>query len=416
MWEEMWYDAQMSKALGRHPNKALTALSARAASEPGRYADGGGLYLVVEKSGSKHWIIRTVVHGRRRDIGLGSFSAVTLAEAREKAYEYRKTARAGGDPIKEHRKGRSDIPSFREAAKTVHAEHKAGWRNGKHAEQWLSTLETHAYPAIGNQRVDQIDAADVLRALRPIWLEKPETARRVRQRIKTVLNWARASGHRTGENPVELAMQGLPKQTDQQAHFKALPHAEVSGFIKKLRACSANEITRLAFEFLILTAARTGEVIEARWDEIDMQAEIWTVPAERAKTGREHRVPLSPRALEILHRANKISSEGNHIFSGRAKGKGLSNMAFLKIIERLNLSITAHGFRSTFSDWVSEKTDFSYELREMALAHVIKNKVEAAYRRGDLLDKRRPLMLAWEAACMPVASQSAPKRQRARNR
>jgi integrase len=390
-------------------------LEAKAASAPGRYADGNSLYLVVEKSGSKHWIIRTVVHGRRRDIGLGSFSAVTLAEARDKAYQYRKTARAGGDPIKEHRQERSDTPLFREAAKTVHAEHKPGWRNGKHADQWLSTLEAHAFPAIGNNRVDQIDAADILRVLRPIWLEKSETARRVRQRIKIVLDWAKASGHRTGDNPVELAMQGLPKQTDQQAHFKALPHADVPGFIKKLRACSASEITRLAFEFLILTAARTGEVIEARWDEIDMQAEIWTVPAERAKTGREHRVPLSPRALEILRRANKISAEGNHIFPGRAKGKGLSNMAFLKIIERLNFNITAHGFRSTFRDWCAEKTDFSSELAEMALAHAIKNRVEAAYRRGDLLDKRRPLMQAWEAACI-TASPSTPRRPRNRDR
>ncbi len=288
---------------GRHPENALTTVQVRALKAPGRYADGHGLYLVVDPSGAKRWLLRIVIQGRRRDIGLGGASLVSLAEAREKALAYRKTARNGGDPLAEHRKAQAIIPTFAEAAELVHAEHKATWKNPKHAAQWIATLRTYANPHLGAKRVDQIETPDVLRALSPIWLTKSETARRVRQRIGTVLDWAKAAGHRSGENPVDGVGRGLPRQSERDEHHAALPYSEVPAFVTRLRATSdQGEVSRLAFEFLILTAARTGEVLGAQWSEIDESQALWTVPAVRMKAGREHRVPLSLRALEILYR------------------------------------------------------------------------------------------------------------------
>ena len=384
-----------------HPLKKLTAVGARALSEPGRYSDGNGLYLVIEKAGSKHWVQRIVVLGRRRDIGLGSLKLVSLVEARDKAHQNRKVARAGGDPTIEHRRSKVKVPTFQEAAEKVHKEHKAAWRNAKHTDQWMMTLKTYAFPILSSRRVDQIESADILRVLSPIWLLKPETARRVRQRIKMVLDWAKAAGHRLGENPVDDALPGLPKQPDRKRHHKALPYHEVPEFIKNLRASPSNETVRLAFEFLILTAARTGEVIKSTWDEIDFDDALWIVPATRTKNKKEHRVPLCSRALEIIRRTNELSPDGRFVFPGRSKGASLSNMAVLQLISRTQYDITTHGFRSTFRDWVSEKTDFSSDLAEMALAHSIPNKVEAAYRRGNLVEKRREMMLAWQNACSP---------------
>ncbi|MCJ2023900.1 tyrosine-type recombinase/integrase [Methylobacterium sp. J-067] len=381
---------------GRHPEKALTTVQVRALKSPGRYADGHGLYLVVDPSGAKRWLLRIVVQGRRRDIGLGGVGLISLAEAREKALAYRKTARDGGDPMAERKKAQATLPTFAEAAELVHAEHQSTWKNPKHAAQWITTLRTYAFPHLGAKRIDQIETPDVLRALSPIWLTKPETARRVRQRIGTVLDWAKAAGHRSGDNPIEGVAKGLPKQGEREEHHAALPYAEVPAFVARLRAMSGpGEISRLAFEFLILTAARTGEVLGAQWDEIDEPNQLWTVPSARMKAGREHRVPLCDRASEILCRARDLGAGTKLVFPGRESERPLSNMVFLMALRRMGMTITAHGFRSSFRDWAAEATNLPREVAEVALAHTIENRVEAAYRRGDLLAKRAELMSLW---------------------
>jgi integrase len=379
----------------RHPDRALTAVQVRQIKTPGRHADGNGLYLMVEPTGAKRWVLRTIVRGRRRDIGLGSSRLVSLADARETAAMYRRTARAGGDPITEHRQPKVVAPTFEEAARIVHAQHSRAWRNPKHAAQWIKTLAQYVFPYFGDRRVDEIEPADVLRALTPIWLAKPETARRVRQRIRAVLDWAKGSGHRHGDNPVDGVARALPRQNGRAVHHAALPYAEVPAFIGAMRASGINEITKLAFELLILTGARTGEVLGARWDEIDIDSGIWVIPADRMKAGREHRVPLAPRAVEIIARARQLSSGGEFAFPGRAIDRPLSNMVFLKVLQRMRKDVTTHGFRSAFRDWAAEQTNFCREACEMALGHTVANKVEAAYRRGDLFDKRRALMAAW---------------------
>jgi integrase len=383
------------KGRGKHPEKALTAVQVRQLKQPGRYADGNGLYLVVDPSGAKRWLLRLVVQGRRRDIGLGGAGLVPLAEARERALAHRKTAREGGDPLAERRKAQDIVPTFAEAVERVHSEHRASWANAKHAQQWRNTLQQYACPQLGPRRVDQIDTPDVLRVLAPIWLSKPETARRVRQRIGTVLDWAKAAGYRTGENPIEGVAKGLPKQGDRDEHHAALPYAQVPSFIGQLRATEVSEVSRLAFEFLILTAARTGEVLGARWDEISVTERLWTVPAVRMKAKREHRVPLSDRSLAILIRARELAAGSPFVFPGRSGEKPLSNMVFLMLLRRMALAITAHGFRSSFRDWAGECTSLPREVAEMALAHAVENRVEAAYARSDLLERRRDLMKQW---------------------
>jgi len=320
---------------------------------------------------------------------------VPLAEARETARVLRKIAREGGDPIAERDKGKREVPTFQKAAETVHAEHSPSWKNPKHAAQWINTLKQYAYPALGDRPVDQIDTPEVLRLLGPIWLTKPETARRVRQRLGTVFDWAKASGHRTGDNPVEGVARGLPKQTDTAKHHAALPYDEVPAFIKALRASDSGIIAKHAFEFLILTASRTSEVLEAQWDEIDLTAKLWTVPASRMKAGRTHRVPLSDRCVTMLKEAEAYRGKSLYLFHGRSEKKPMSNMVFSKIMKGLKFAATPHGFRSSFRDWASETTSFPREVAEMALAHTIENKVEAAYRRGDLLEKRRKMMHDW---------------------
>jgi integrase len=322
-------------------------------------------------------------------------SLVSLAEARDKAQHYRKLAREGGDPLLERRKARQVVPTFAQAAEQVYAEHKASWKNTKHTQQWLNTLQQYAFPYIGTRLVDKIDTPDVLRVLSPIWLTKPETARRVRQRIGTVLDWAKAAGFRVGDNPVVGVAKGLPKQGDRDDHHTALPYAQVPEFLSRLRVSDSSETMRLAFEFLILTASRTSEVLGARWSEVDLVERIWVVPGERMKAGRSHRVPLSERAVEILARAREIGGGSDYLFPGRGGAKPLSNMVFLMALRRMKLDITAHGFRSSFRDWAAEQTSFPREVCEMALAHVIENRVEAAYRRGDLFEKRCDLMKTW---------------------
>ena len=397
----------MGKRRGRHPEKALSAVQVRQLKTAGRYADGNGLYLVVDPSGAKRWVLRTVVKGKRRDIGLGGVSLVSLNEAREKAGNYRKIARDGGDPVAEKRKTEVPVPTFSAAAEQVFEEHKGSWRNEKHAAQWITTLRVYAFPILGDRPVDQIEAPDILRVLGPIWLTKPETARRVRQRIGTVLDWAKVAGYRIGENPVHGVSKGLPKQGGKDDHHAALPYSDVPGFVETLSQTGVSEGARLAFEFLILTASRTNEVLGMMWQEVDDVGRTWTVPAERMKAKRIHRVPLSPRCVEILDRAKQIGAQSAFVFPGRSGDKPLSNMVLLMILRRINLEVTVHGFRSSFRDWAAEQTNFPREVCEMALAHAVENRVEAAYRRSDLFEKRRELMADWASFVIsgPAASE-----------
>jgi len=376
--------------------KGLTAAFVDKVKTPGKYGDGNGLYLIVDTSKASRWVLRVQSGGRRRDVGLGGTKSVTLAEARDLAYEIRKKARAGLDPVAVRRAEREGVPTFEECAKTVHAANLKSWRNGKHTDQWINTLEAYVYPTIGKRQVNKIETGDILKVLMPIWTDKPETARRALQRVRTVLDHATAAGHRSGENPCRIAVIGLPKQLGNVKHFAALPYADVPAFIKTLRNADCDSMIRLALEFLILTAARSGEVRGAPPEECDLKSKLWTIPAERMKAEREHVVPLTSRAIEIVTEARRLAPNSNLIFpSRRTRGKPLSDMALTMILRRLKIDATAHGFRSTFRDWASEETNFPSEVAEMALAHAIDNKVEAAYRRGKLLEKRRLLMDAW---------------------
>jgi integrase len=388
----------MESGSRREPSR-LTALRLRAVKEPGRYGDGNGLYLVVDPSGAKRWMLRVVVHGKRCDIGLGSAALTSLAEARDEAARLRKIARSGGDPLAERRREQQTIPTFKAAATQVHADHSKTFRNPKHRAQWLRSLENDVFPIIGDRLVDTLTSADVLKVLAPIWTTKPETARRLKQRIKVVLDWASVAGHRPAElaNPVSGITRGLPKHKGEKTHHPALPYREVPVFVETLREADANEMTKLAFEFLILTAARTSEVIGARWAEIDREAHVWRIPASRIKAGREHRVPLSPRCVDILDRAEALADGGPFLFPGRYQEKPLSSMVFLMMLRRLKRDdIVVHGFRSSFRDWAAER-HFPRAACEAALAHVVRDKTEAAYFRSDLLEQRRPLMDAWSA-------------------
>jgi integrase len=387
------------KATGRHPEKSLSSVKIKSLTKPGRYTDGNGLYLIVDPSGAKRWVLRTVVKGKRTDIGLGSLTLVSLAEAREEAAKLRKIARADGDPLAERRAAKRIVPSFDDAAKTVHTSLKPSWKNPKHADQWINTLTEYVTPIFGKKTVDQIESADVIRALSPIWLTKPETARRVHQRIRAVMDWAKASGFRSGDNPVEGVSKVLPKQKDTEVHHTALPYAKVPGFITKLHTGDTVSLANLAFEFMILTATRTSEVLQATWSEVDLKTKTWTIPAERMKAEKEHRVPLSPRCITILKQARELAGDSTYVFPGRSAAKPLSNMVFLMALRRMKLNITAHGFRSSFRDWAAEQTNFPQAVCEAALAHAVKNKVEAAYNRTDLFEKRRDLMTTWAKYC-----------------
>ncbi len=384
------------KPRGKHPSQRLTAVRVRSLAEAGRYADGNGLYLVVDPSGSKRWLLRTAINRRRCDLGLGSAQLVSLADARAEAARLRRIARAGGDPLAERRRERRTVPTFQQAALQVHAAHSSTFRNEKHKAQWLASLTAYVFPAFGERLVSAIDSRDVLKALTPIWSTKPETARRLKQRIKVVLDWAKASGHRSGDNPVDGITKVLPRGRQAATHHAALPYSKVAAFLETLRAAEASDSSKLAFEFLILTAGRTGEVLGARWEEIDREAKMWTIPAHRIKAGKEHRVPLSKRCMEILDAAEKLSDGGPYVFPGRSPKAPLSNMVFLMLLRRVGHDdITAHGFRSTFRDWSAERTNLPTAVCEAALAHVVKNKSEAAYFRSDLLDLRRELMETW---------------------
>lgn len=380
----------------------LNPLQVRNLKEPGRYSDGDGLILDVRPGGSKSWIARLQCSGRRRDYGLGSFKDVSLTEARDKAREYRKLLRSGIDPLDAKRKRLEAIPTFRDAANAVHEEHKPGWRNDKHGAQWMATLKAYAFPHLGDLPVDQLDTGRVRDALAVIWLTKPETARRVRQRIGTVLDYAHGKGWRPHPFGMAAVNKSLPKQPAKIGRFEAMPYARVPVFCETLK--ERISMGRLALEAVILTATRSGEVRGARWSELDLGRATWTIPAERTKTGKRtgkpHVVPLSPAAVDVFNRAKALRIEASDlVFHGSKRGRPLSDMTLLKVLRDLKEPFTVHGFRSTFRDWVAEQTNFPSEVAEAALAHSIPNKVEAAYKRTNFFEKRRKLMDAWDAFC-----------------
>ena len=376
----------------------LTALGVKRAG-PGRHGDGSGLYLVVSDTGSRKWVLRIQVNGKRRDLGLGAATKVTLSEAREAAEDMRRAIHRGEDPVAEKRRARATIPTFREAAVMVHQEHRPSWKNPKHAQQWLTTLEAYVFPHLGDLPINQIDGPMVRDVLAEIWLNIPETARRVRQRIGTVLDVAHAKGWREAEAPMRSISRGLPKQPKIKGHFAAMPWQQVPGFIADMgNTLKATEPVLLAIQFLILTAARSGEVRGASWSEIDLDDRIWLVPAKRMKGGRAHRVPLSGRAMDILDRMDTFrctTGSEAYVFEGQKPGRPLSDMTLTMPIRRAELPITVHGFRSAFRDWCAEATNTPREVAEACLAHVVRNAVEAAYARTDHLVRRREVMDSW---------------------
>ena len=367
---------------------------------PGRHGDGHGLFLYVKPSGSKSWVLRYQVMGKRHDLGLGPFPEVSLAMARQRALEARRLIIEGEDPIAKRRQAKPK--TFKDAALELIESKRPGWKNAKHAAQWTSTLEAYAFPSLGRMQVAQIATADVIGALNPIWSDKPETANRVRQRIEAVLDYASALGMRTGDNPARWRGHLdnlLPKPTKVRAvkHHPALPHAEIADFMADLSG-RAGVATR-ALRFTILTAARSGETRGMMWGEVDLENATWTIPAERMKAGKEHRVPLTPEAISLL---GPRRDDAALVFESETRvGKPISDMSMTAVLRRMGRNgITVHGFRSTFRDWAGETTGFPREVIEAALAHGIKDKAEAAYARSDLFDKRRALMEAWGSATM----------------
>ncbi|HEV2678009.1 MAG TPA: integrase arm-type DNA-binding domain-containing protein [Aliidongia sp.] len=406
----------------------LNAKKVETIKKVGYHADGGGLYLQVTQGGAKSWIYRYQIKGRRRDMGLGPLSLFSLAEARAKALAARKLAYSGIDPLDARRsesvaaaEKAARSMTFRQCAEAYVAAHRPSWTNEKHAAQWPATLQNFAYPVFGEKPVSEIDVDLVMQAVEPNWSVRTETANRLRQRIEAVLDWAAVRGYRSGENPARwkgnleslLPAKGRIAQVE---HHAALAYAKMPGFMGSLRTQAG--VSARALEFAILTAGRTGEVIGVRWNEIDFRARLWTVPADRMKGRKEHRVPLSAMALLILDDQAKAQVAAMEVgaspqadafvFPGGKPGNPLSNMALLAVLKRMKRAdLTAHGFRSTFRDWAAEKSNFPSEVAEMALAHTVGDKVEAAYRRGDLFEKRRQLAEAWARFCMGASGRLA---------
>lgn len=370
----------------------LSARKVETIKAPGTYGDGEGLYLVVQPTGGKSWVLRVVVHGKRRKLGLGGASYITLAEARDRARELRKVARTGGDP--ETIRARETL-TFWQAAERVHAQLLPTWRNAKHAETWLATVKAHAKPAFGDRPIDTVTTGDVLAILAPIWTVKHETAKRLKQRLSTVFDWAKGAGHYPHENPVNGLKKALPAVKARPEHMAAMAWADLPAFMADLS--DRDSVSARALEFIILTATRSGEARGARWAEI--ADGVWTVPAERMKRGVAHRVPLSPEALAVLDKVRGL--DGDLIFPSPTRGKAnearpLSVMAFKPILKRMGReAITVHGFRSTFRDWATESAKADREVAEAALSHATGNEVERAYARSDMIDRRRALMAAW---------------------
>jgi integrase len=397
----------MTRSLNR-----LTALKVARAKKPGMYADGGSLYLRVAEGGSKQWVFRYVTNGRLRDMGIGPVHTLTLAEARERATEARKLRLDGIDPITHRRAQRAALQAtdaramtFRQCAQGYLQDHADTWRSAKHRIEWHSTLERFVYPVLGSLPVAAIDTPLVLKVLKPIWATIPETASRVRGRIEMVLDWATAHHYRTGDNPARWdgrLEHALPERKKVAAveHLAALPFTNVADFMARLR--QRDDLAARCLELIALTAARMGEALNAEWREIDLDNRTWTVPARRTKANREHKVPLSDAAVAVLEamRAIRVS---DYVFPGVRRGRPVSkNIVLRRMKATADADVTVHGLRSTFRDWAAERTSFPREVAEMALAHAIPNAVEAAYRRGDLFEKRRKLMDAWAAYCAKI--------------
>lgn len=393
----------------------LSALAVSRLTKPGFYSVGGvaGLALQVLPSGARTWILRaTMAGGKRRDMGLGGYPDVPLKDAREAAREARRLLAQGVDPIEQRRAARSvlmasaaKVLTFQEAAEAYIAAHEPSWKNPKHRQQWTNTLKAYTYPAIGALSVADVELPHVLAILEPIWAQKTETASRLRGRLELVLDWATARGYRSGLNPARWRghldkLLARPSRVSKVEHHSALPIDAMGGFMSRLRA--ADGLGAQALEFAILTAARSGEVRGATWAEIDLEAKAWTIPAGRMKAGREHRVPLSQAAVELLERLPHMA--GTDLVFPAARGGALSDMTLSAVLRRMDVPAVPHGFRSTFRDWAGERTAYPHEMAEMALAHTVSDKTERAYRRGDLFEKRRRMMDDWAA----FLAQSAP--------
>jgi integrase len=392
--------------------RKLSARTVATLNKPGRHGDGAGLYLSISKDGDtvrRRWVYLFTRAGKLREMGLGPSPEVTLAEARVERDKWAAVVRAGGDPIglrKAERAASKGVPTFGQLADEVIEAKKTEWRNAKHRAQWSMTLANYAAP-IRSRPVNEIDTDDVLAVLRPLWTSRPETAARLRGRIEHVLDAARAKGFRHGPNPA--LWRGhldklLPKQSKvERGHHAAMAYSKVPAFLALVRKRDA--VAALAIEFTVLTAARTGEVIGATWDEIDLDHAVWTIPAQRMKAKRIHRVPLPARAIAILNKVSTIRT-GDYVFPGRKPGRPLSNMSMEMILRRMKVEdATMHGFRSSFRDWVGNETNFQREVAEAALAHVVGDAAEQAYRRGDALEKRREMMSAWARYCSPTGDQ-----------
>lgn len=389
----------------------LSALKVARVSKPGKYGDGNGLYLQVTKQLVKSWIFRYTIDGRERYMGLGAVHTVGLAEAREEARKARLQLSAGIDPLQarqqalaRNRAAKLSNRTFSQCMSEYIASHKESWKSSKHAKQWEATLNSYACPHFGKTNVREVNTALVLKALKPIWKIKTETATRLRERIERVLSWAATSGYREGENPARWhghLQELLPKPSKLKTvqHHPALAHQQIGDFYRALAA--EKGLGARALQLTILTACRTSEVILARWQEIDLDRRVWIIPGERMKRGREHRVPLVPQSITILRRLE--GQDATLVFPGSKEGKSLSNMAMLNVLKRMGRSeLTVHGFRSTFRVWGAEQTTYSKEMLELALAHAVGTAVEAAYQRSDLFERRRALMQDWAQYCNVV--------------
>lgn len=395
--------------MGKRQTNRLTPVAINAKKKAGYYADGNGLYLQVSSSGSKSWVLRYSLNKRAREMGLGSTSDWTLAEAREQARKYRQLLDDGIDPISHRQAERernlqtaTQRRTFEQCAREYHKLHAGSWKNPKHADQWINTLTSYAFPEFGAKDVSDITKADIIRVLDPIWTTKAETASRVRQRIRAVLDWAAARDYRKGHDPHlwDQVSRSLPKTKDVKKvqHFAACPYTAIYDVLQSIKTSGASDMTKLALEYLVLNASRSGEVRLAKKTEIDFEGKRWNIPPERMKAGREHRVPLCDRSIQILKTAFEASKDSDIIFVSD-KNKAFSDMTFTALLRRLDYNFTVHGFRSTFRDWCAEQTAFPRDVCEAALAHVNSNDTEAAYFRSDLFEKRRQLMEAWASYC-----------------